>query len=108
MRFTKRAAPCKILHVSMLQDRMQKNRPVDTGRFVPTCVRSFDLAMTPRGFEQPSKTSGDPHSALPPNTESNTVDPDLQTVIDAWANLPVHLRRTIAVHIDASKPGVTE
>jgi len=48
---------------------------------------SYDRAMTPRGFEQSSKTNEKPHITPPPNTESNTVVRELQTVIDAWANV---------------------
>ena len=64
-----------------------------------------EYLMGPSRFEQSTKTSVKPPIIPPPNTESNTVDRDLQSVIDAWPNLPGNVRRTIGVLIDASKPG---
>ena len=83
-----------------------ENRPVFPGDS-SHCVTLHSTTVAGGGFEQPSKTSRKSHTTPPPNTESNTVDRDLQSVIDAWANLPGHVRRAIAVLVNASKPGVT-
>jgi len=63
--------------------------------------------MADTGLEQVQNIRHKTHNLPPPVTETVTVDRDLQNVIDVWANLPGHVKRTIAVLVNASKSGVT-
>jgi len=83
-----------------------ENRPVLPGDS-SHCSSLQSTTMADTGLEQVQNIRRKTHNLPPPVTETVTVDRDLQNVIDVWANLPGHVKRTIAVLVNASKSGVT-